>query len=141
MDNESLKEQKEIISAKSMLDVSSSTSVCRHEATVTSIEVESAIRLCKCCSAGLDGIRASFNSAQLLGGGHAIDLHSYKYCITFQGNELAEQKLVGVKTGDANIEEKYSTVDEASRIEFTTDLPSWTASFAGLTPNALTWLK
>ena len=141
VDNESLKEQKEIISAKSMLDVSSSTSVCRHEATVTSIEVESAIRLCKCCSAGLDGIRASFNSAQLLGGGHAIDLHSYKYCITFQGNELAEQKLVGVKTGDANIEEKYSTADEASRIEFTTDLPSWTASFAGLTPNALTWLK
>lgn len=140
VDNESMNKQK-TISGQSMLEVSASTSVCRHEATLTSIEVESAIRLCKCCSAGLYGIRASFNSAQLLGEGHAIDLHSYKYCITFKGNELAKQKLVGNETGNPNDEENYSVVDGASLIELTTDLPSWATLFGDLTPNALAWLK
>lgn len=133
VNNESMNEQKKLVSAQSMLEVSASTSVCCHEATVTSFEVESAIRLCKCCNAGIDGIRTSFNTAQLLGGGHAIDLHSYKYCITFQGNELMDQKPERIDTG--------SSLDGASMIELTTDLPSWTASFVDLTPNALAWLK
>jgi 23S rRNA-/tRNA-specific pseudouridylate synthase len=103
------------LSARSMLEAALAATSCHHEKTITSSEVESALQLCKCCIGGLDGIGASFNTAQLLAGGHAIDLHAYKYCLYFK--------------------EKEAT------IEMSTDLPSWATSFVDMMPNTLNWLK
>ena len=100
------------LSAQSMLDMSSATSECRHVETVSDKEVKAAIKMCKCCD-GLDGILSSFNSAQLLGGGHAIDLHAYKYCISFENKE---------------------------KIEFSTNFPTWASAFVDAN-HSLEWLK
>lgn len=101
------------LSAQSMLDMSSTTSECRHVETVSDKEVKAAIKMCKCCD-GLDGILSSFNSAQLLGGGHAIDLHAYKYCISFENKE---------------------------KIEFSTNLPTWASNVLDAKSCSLEWLK
>ena len=101
------------LSAQSMLNISLGTSECRHVEMVSDKEVKAAIKMCNCCD-GLDGIKDSFNSAQLLGGGHAIDLHAYKYCISFENKE---------------------------KIEFSTHLPSWASDFLDVTSHSLEWLK
>jgi len=100
------------LSAQSMLDTSA-TAECRHVETVSDKEVKAAIKMCKCCD-GLDGIKDSFNSAQLLGGGHAIDLHAYKYCISFENKE---------------------------KIEFSTNLPTWASNVLDAKSCSLEWLK
>ena len=110
VDIESMQKQMNL-SAQSMLNISSSTSECRHVETVSS-EVKAAIKMCKCCD-GLDGVLGSFNSAQLLGGGHAIDLHAYKYCISFENKE---------------------------KIEFLTNFPTWASAFVDAN-HSLDWLK
>ena len=99
------------LSAQSMLDTSG-TSECRHIESVSDKEVKTAIKMCKCD--GLDGIKDSFNSAQLLGGGHAIDLHAYKYCISFENKE---------------------------KIEFSTNLPTWASNVLDAKSCSLDWLK
>ncbi|KAL7530143.1 hypothetical protein ACHAXR_006170, partial [Thalassiosira sp. AJA248-18] len=138
VNTENRKEQ-ENLSAQCMLDVAVATTECRREKAVTADEVKHAVELCRCCSGGLNGIKASFNSAQLLGCGHAIDLHAHKYCIPF------EQKNMGKSKDERSLEsscDKIEHEDETSTsMEFTTDLPSWAASFGGLMPsNSLTWL-
>ncbi len=126
---ENLNEQKNL-SARSMWEAASATSTCRHEETITSTEVESALQLCKCCIGGLDGIKASFNTAQLLAGGHSIDLHAYKYCLYFQ------------EKGPKNRKQTESVGEESvASIEMTTDLPPWASSFVDLMSNTLTWLN
>ena len=134
---ESLNDQKKL-SAQSMLEVSVASSECRHQQVVTSSEVQSALQLCKCCSGGLDGIGESFNAAQLLAGGHAIDLHAYKYCLFFQGKGHKKRKQT--ETGDCRCDEK-GIIDGLTMMEMSTDLPSWATSFADLMPNTLTWLN
>ncbi|KAL9183681.1 hypothetical protein ACHAXT_004537 [Thalassiosira profunda] len=116
------RKEREMLSAKTMLDVAKATTECRLEdGAVTTEEVTAAIKLCKCCSGGLDGIQSSFNSAQLLGSGHAIDLHAYKYCLSFD----REKESHGVERGNS----------APMSMEFATDLPSWANG-----PNDLTWL-
>ena len=124
---DSMNDQKKL-SAQSMFGVSVATSECRHEQAVTSGEIDSALQLCTCCSRGLDGIGESFNAAQLLAGGHAIDLHAYKYCLFFQGK------------GQKKCDEK-GVMDGSTTMEMSTDLPSWATSFFDLMPNTLTWLN
>ena len=99
------------LSTQSMLDTSA-TAECRHVETVSDTDVKAAIKMCKCCE-GRDGILKSFNSAQLLGGGHAIDLHAYKYCISFENRE---------------------------KIEFSTNYPTWASAFVDAN-HSLDWLK
>lgn len=132
---ESRKEQ-ESISAQSMLNVSLATTECRHDKAVSVDEVKSAVELCICCRGGLEGIKSCFNSGQLLGCGHAIDLHAYKYCISFP-NKSKEEKSQDISCGE---NEHFD--EEATPIEFAAGLPLWAFSFAGLAPsNSLTWLN
>jgi len=138
VDAESRKEQ-ERMSAQSILDVSTATTECRHEKAVTADEVKSAVQSCRCCCGGLEGIKACFNSAQLLGCGHAIDLHAYKYCLSFKQKEpkSTEEQLLDISCDNMEHE------DETTTMEFSTDLPPWASSFAGLVPtnNSLSWLN
>ncbi len=98
-------------SVKSMLEVSESTLKCLHDDSVTEEEVKIAIQNCRCCVDGNKGIKASFNSAQLLGGSNAIDLHALKYCI-YYGNDINTNDL-----------------SERKGLEFTTSIPSWATGF------------
>ena len=111
----------ERLSAQSMSDIKTQMTDVLHEDSATAQEVASAMKQCRCCSGGIDGICASFNSAQLLGCGHAIDLHALKYCIS--------------------LEQKESTKSNEVRMEFSTELPVWASSFEGIEPSGLTWLK
>ena len=124
MNSESIEEQKKL-SAQAMLDITTSTSSeCLHEDSISAQEVESATKLCKCCSGGIDGIKSSFTSAQLLGCGHAIDLHACKYSVSFKQRE-----------GSSNGNEEMTT-----SIEMSTDFPSWASSFA-VDIGSLSWLN
>ena len=124
VNSESIEEQKKL-SAQAMLDITTSTSSeCLHEDSISAQEVESATKLCKCCSGGIDGIKSSFTSAQLLGCGHAIDLHAYKYSVSFKQKE-----------GSSNDNEEMTT-----SIEMSTDFPSWASSFA-VDIDTLSWLN
>jgi len=98
-------------SVKSMLEVSESTLQCLHDDSITEEEVKIAIQNCRCCVDGNKGIKASFNSAQLLGGSNAIDLHALKYCI-YYGNDINTNDL-----------------SERKGLEFTTSIPSWATGF------------
>jgi 23S rRNA-/tRNA-specific pseudouridylate synthase len=109
---EAAKEQ-EAQSIKSILEVSKS-SPCLHDESVYEKEAETAISLCKCCCDGECGVKASFQSAQLLGCGHAIDLHAYKYLISFK-HKVA--------------------------VEFTTTMPNWASDFKGTSLNEIHWLQ
>lgn len=111
VDSDSMQMQMNL-SAQIMLDISSATAECRHVETVSYTEVKAAIKMCKCCE-GRDGVLKSFNSAQLLGGGHAIDLHAYKYCISFENKE---------------------------KVEFSSYLPTWASAFVDAN-HSLEWLK
>ncbi len=106
-----MQEQKDA-SIKSMLDVSKATSVCLRDKSLSEEEVETAIRLCKCCCNGKEGVKEAFNTAQLLGGGHEVDLHALRYSISF---------------------------DDVT-VECATDLPPWVTSFEDVTLNRIAWL-
>ena len=123
---------RENLSAQSMLEVTATTSEFRHEESVTAQEVTSAIQLCRCCSGGLDGINACFNSAQLLGCGHAIDLHAYKYRISFEQNRPTIRK---------NVTPLCVGGEETTTMEFSTELPPWASSFVGVALSRFSWLN
>ena len=117
-------QERKMISAQAMLDITTATSNVLHEENVTTKEVKSAIKLCKCCNCngGLEGIESAFNSAQLLGCGHAIDLHAYKYHVSFKHEESKANGGNGKMTS----------------IDFSTDLPSWAVDLKQ--SNEITWL-
>jgi len=116
IDNSDTRKIQENISAQSISNVSAATSECLHDKAVTAAEVKAAIRLCKCCNRGLEGIKGCFNSAQLLGCGHSIDLHAYKYSVSFEQN---------------------------TSMGFIADLPPWALTFEGMGPanECLSWIN
>ena len=57
-------------------------------------------------------MKEAFNTAQLLGGGHEVDLHALRYSISF---------------------------DDVT-VECATDLPPWVTSFEDVTLNRIAWL-
>ena len=118
LDADSVKER-EIQSVQSMVDVK--TSSCLRDESVSHYEAKSAVDMCKCCSNGEQGVRASFQSAQLLGEGHAIDLHAYKYSIRFK--------------------HKGANGNDSTEMEFSTGLPSWASEFEDTIPLCIDWLK
>ncbi|KAL7446479.1 hypothetical protein ACHAXH_008357 [Discostella pseudostelligera] len=134
---EDMKKQGEL-SVQSMLEQIAATKQCLHEETIKDDDVDAALKLCQCCNSGIDGIKASFNAAQLLACGHAIDLHTYKYRLTLedreQENKSKEQKLDECSGQMIDEEEKRAIID------MSVDLPPWAASFADLKPNDITWL-
>lgn len=130
LDNVCMQNQKEL-AIQSILDVAASTPECFHEKSICADEIKSAMKLCKCCRDGKEGVKSSFNSAQLLGGGHAIDLHALKYRILF-GDKL-------VNSDESNKETRQSE-DETS-MEFSTGVPQWASSFEGLLMENLTWMN
>lgn len=113
--------EQEKISIQSMLNVSMSS--CIHDKSITTEEARAAITMCRCCSYKEDGIKSSFQTAQLLGGGHMIDLHAYKYSIS-------------IKHGQSSTNGKGATV-----MEFTADLPRWASTFEGVSPEDINWIK
>ena len=120
IDTEFAKEQKEQ-SVQAMLDATNMSSLLQDE-SVSIDEAKAAVETCKCCCGGDRGISASFHTAQLLGGGHMIDLHAYKYSICFK------QK----RTKDS--------CDQSTKIEFSASLPSWVSDFTGTLSEEIGWL-
>lgn len=110
---DSIKSQMDL-SVKSMLEVSASTLRCIHDDSITKEEIQMSVENCKCCAHGKEGVKASFNSSQLLGGSHAIDLHALKYCVSF-GNVS--------KADDLNAN---------NTMEFSTSIPSWATRFVDI---------
>lgn len=109
-------------SIQSILNASKATP-CLCDESVTEDEARSAIAICKCCSNGTEGVKASFQSAQLLGKGHAIDLHAARYSVKFK------QKGVG-------LEEVRS-----HEMVFSAGLPMWALEFKGFSPEDIDWLN
>lgn len=77
-------------STQAMLSASSSTETCRKLESINDDESSAAVRLGASVK-GAEGIHSSFSSSHLLGGGHIIDLHAFKYRIDTEvevGTEL-----------------------------------------------------
>lgn len=117
-DNERSQEQ-EASSVQSMLDVSKMSEYNRDEA-VSLEEAKVVASMCRCCRDGEQGIKASFQPAQLLAGGHSIDLHAYKYSICLNKKLMDEHDNV---------------------MEFTAALPTWASTFEGVSQGEIAWLK
>jgi tRNA pseudouridine synthase 9 len=109
-------------SIESILNASKE-STCLMDESVTEDEAKCAIAMCKCCSAGAEGVKVSFHSAQLLGGGHAIDLHACKY-------------YVGLRQKGINEEEA-----RMHDMVFTVSLPMWALEFQDFAQDEIDWLK
>eukprot|EP00956_Cyclotella_meneghiniana_P008079 scaffold10767_cov65-Cyclotella_meneghiniana.AAC.10 len=109
IDSELVK-KKEMQSVQAIIASRMATSL--RDDSVSVEEAKAAISICKCCQDGEDGVKASFQSAQLLGQGHIIHLHAHKYSITFKQNSIA--------------------TEGKSDIEFTAALPSWASDYEGL---------
>jgi hypothetical protein len=76
LDDERKKEQL-ALSIDAILEASAKSRQCLREESLSLEEVESAIKLCNCCS----DVKSSFKDCQLLGSLQSIDLHAFKYCI------------------------------------------------------------
>ncbi|KAL3781776.1 hypothetical protein HJC23_009206 [Cyclotella cryptica] len=113
--------EQEALSIQSMLDVSLSS--CIHDKSVTIEEARSAMTMCRCCRYREEGVKASFQAAQLLCGGHIIDLHAYKYSISIK-HEPTNDNGVG-----------------ATVMEFTAALPNWVFAFGGVSPEDIDWIN
>uniref|UniRef100_A0A7S4ST56 Rhodanese domain-containing protein n=1 Tax=Ditylum brightwellii TaxID=49249 RepID=A0A7S4ST56_9STRA len=89
----------------------------------------SAKNLCRISRDGVDGIQASFSSAQLLGGGHVIDLHAWKYRVSFE-RKGRKTKKCKIDAGTMNSREKdQADVDDALVLmDFATNVPLWAKS-------------
>ena len=88
-------------------------------------QAKAAKEICRCCNGGEEGVTSSFNSAQLLGGGHAIDLHAFRYQVTFErkASKKKRQKLEKDSTNTTNPEEDSSAT--LATLEFSANLPAW----------------
>ena len=80
-------ERKQLLatSINTVLESSAMSIQCLREESVSVEELESAIKMCRCCADGITGVQSSFKDNQLLGAGQAIDLHAAKY--SFNHNE------------------------------------------------------
>ena len=119
-----MKHQEEL-SVQSIAQQIAATTTCLHEEGITPDDVKAATKLCQCCSGGFEGIRSSFNAAQLLACGHAIDLHAYKYRLSIKERER---------------ENSSHEPDKITIIELSVDLPPWASTFADLKPADIPWL-
>ena len=106
-------------SIQSMLEVTKMSS-CLQDESVCTREVQAAVETCICCRDEDQGIDASFQRAHLLGGGHMIHLHAYKYSICIK------QK----RTKDSS--------EESTDMEFCASFPSWVSAF---TLRNIEWLN
>ena len=86
------------LSIDALLGASAENAPCLREESVSLEEADAAVKLCSCCSGGVEGVTSSFKVCQLLGGLQAIDLHAAKYFIG---------------------------TDSKSKATFVTDLPEW----------------
>lgn len=109
--------EREIQSVQAIIASRMATSL--HDDSVSVEEAKAAISVCKCCQSGEDGVKSCFQSAQLLGKGHMIDLHAYKYSITFKQKSIANEGK--------------------SDIEFTASLPSWASDYESFPINWIKW--
>ena len=80
-------------------------------------QAKAAKEICRCCNGGEEGVTSSFNSAQLLGGGHAINLHAFRYQVTFERKASKKKKRQKM--------EKDSSSSTLATLEFSTNLPAW----------------
>mmetsp|Transcript_33619 Transcript_33619/g.100237 ORF Transcript_33619/g.100237 Transcript_33619/m.100237 type:complete len:1186 (-) Transcript_33619:149-3706(-) len=137
----------------------------KSEGRITDRDAAAAVEACRCCAGGgggsgdegedgprrlRSGVEESFNSAQLLDGGHSIDLHALRYGVRFdrrrRGRKSKKRKQSDGERGvDADADatavggegrkaEANSNVGEAEReelatVEFSSDIPPWAAAF------------
>ncbi len=131
-------EKQEGNSIEAMLEQISANTNCLHEATITANEANAALRQCTCCNEGIEGIKASFNKAQLLVCGHAIDLHAYKYRIFYkeqQHEKKSEEPSQYVCSGIGVEEEKCAV------IEMSVEVPPWSSLFTDVKLEDINWLE
>jgi len=97
-------------STQAMLSAFSSTEIVRKLESINGDESSAAIRL-GAVAKGAKGIHSSFSSSHLLGGGHIIDLHAFKY-----------------------------RIDTEIAVDVGTELPPWAVEL-GIDETQLTWLN
>ena len=83
------------------------------------------------CSQGTDGIEKAFSDAQLLNGGHVIDLHAYQYRISFQSKPAKRSRkrkktYPGTETTDKTTIVKATTLAE---MVFKVEKPQWAGTY------------
>ena len=113
--------------ASSVSDTSTATSSSTDG--VQEEQAKAAKEVCRCCNGREEGIISSFSSAQLLGGGHAIALHAYRYQVTFERkNSKKRQKLDKESTNTPTGDDDHSSTSTLAALEFSTNLPKWAQS-------------
>jgi len=120
---------------QSVVDASKASSVSDTSTTTSSTDgvqeeqAKAAKKVCRCCNGREEGIISSFSSAQLLGGGHAIALHAYRYQVTFERkNSKKRQKLDKESTNTPTGDDDHSSTSTLAALEFSTNLPKWAQS-------------
>ena len=90
-------------------------------------QAKAAKEICRCCNGGKEGVALSFNSTQLLGGGHAIDLHAFRYQVTFEckASKKKRQKLENDVTNTTSTGQESTSSATLATLEFSTQLPEW----------------
>lgn len=110
---------------QALVDTSKSAEEAQSNPDISEDVARSAIELCRCCADGVKGIEASFSSAQLLGGGHAIDLHAWRYRVLFERKRKRgkRKRAEGGKSECADDSEGAPTM-----MDFATGVPQWAES-------------
>jgi len=121
---DSLKEVAKQAIAKASNASTASTTSTNSTNAIQPDQAKAAKEICKCCNGGEEGVTSSFNSAQLLGGGHAIDLHAFRYQVTFERKASKKRKKrQKLEKDSTNPEEDSSSI--LATLEFSTNLPAW----------------
>jgi len=113
-------------------------STCMQDA-ITDDQFRAARDVCRCCNGGADGIEASFSAAQLLDGGHSIDLHALKYKVTFEHKAKRKkrhkpdekrkgQDVMDTDEGGTGAGAGAEAAVPLTTLEFSADLPAWASA-------------
>ena len=97
------------------------------EDKITKQEVSAAKAACLSCQ-GKSGIAQSFNSAQLLESGHAIDLHALRYQIRFERKNKPKKDTI-IHAGECK---------QLGSIELSTPRPAWVKPYGDI---SIPWLE
>ena len=121
--------QRCIVDASKASSASDTSSFIRTD-VIQEEQAKAAKEVCRCCNGHEEGIISSFSSAQLLGGGHAIDLHAYRYQVTFEqkSTKKKRQKLDKESTNTPTGDDDHSSTSTLATLEFSTNLPKWAQS-------------
>jgi len=119
---------------KALLDATKVSEGAVLNPDISEEDARAAQKLCRVCARGAEGVKVSFSSSQLLDGSHAIDLHAWKYQVTFHRKGGKRKKR---KKDEEQVVDIEDPGDVPTIMDFATEVPSWAEACRGL---ELNWL-